>query len=48
MSLGILGNAVDIIAAQPSIVFLGLSDDHKIVAIINVQTITGCNPNETI
>ena len=48
MPLDILGNAVDIIAGQTSVVFFGFSDDHKVIAIINVQTVTGGNPNETI
>ena len=48
MPLGILGDTVDVITAQSSVVFLGFSDDRKVIAIINVQTITGGNPNETI
>ena len=48
MPLGILGDTVDVITAQSSVVFLGFSDDRKVIAIINVQAITGGNPNETI
>ena len=48
MPLDILGNAVDIIAGQTSAVFFGFSDDRKVIAIINVETITGGNPNESI
>ena len=48
MPLDILGNTVDVIAAQSSVVFLGFSDGRKVIAIIDIQAVTGGNPNETI
>ena len=48
MPLDILSDTVDVITAQSSVVFLGFSDDRKVIAIIDVQAVTGGNPNETI
>ena len=48
MTLDILGDTVDVITAQSSVVFLGFSDRRKVIAIIDIQAITGGNPNESI
>ena len=48
MPLGILSDTVDVITAQSSVVFLGFSDCRKVIAIIDIQAITGGNPNESI
>ena len=39
---------VDIVAVEPVTVVVGFSDDHKVIAIIDIQAVTGGNPNETI
>ena len=47
MSLVILGDTIDVVAAQPRTIGQIFLHDRDIVTIVSIQSVTGSNPDKT-